>query len=80
MSTKNIPLGQIKTMEVLYPSLLAIKEAVKNGILVNWQNGLYYVKQTFDGDFVVKCTNTPMQELLTENFNLNDFFTEVQKP
>lgn len=58
-----------------YKTFEELKQAVKNGILVNWQNGLYYVKIDFEGDFVIKCTSSPMQEILNDKHNLNDFFT-----
>lgn len=62
-------------MKILYNSLEEIKQAVIDGKLVNWQNGLYFVKLDFEGDFVIKCTSSPMQELLSTNHNVNDFFT-----
>lgn len=58
-----------------YKSFIELKEAVKNGFLVNWQNGQYYVKLDFYGDYVVKCTSNPMQEILSDKFNINDFYT-----
>ncbi len=60
---------------IKYNSIGDVKEAVKNKIAVNYQNGLYFVKQDFEGDFVIKCTSSPMQELLTDNHNIEEFFT-----
>lgn len=60
---------------IKYNNIEQIKEAVKNGVTVNYQNGLYYLKQDFEGDFVIKCTSSPMQELLTDNHNIEEFFT-----
>jgi len=60
-----------------YNNIQEIKEAVLNGTTVNYQNGLYYVKQDFEGDFVIKCTSSPMQELLSNRHNINEFFTRV---
>lgn len=60
----------------LYNSIEAIKEAVKQGETVNWCNGLYIVKIDFEGDFVIKCTNTHAQELLTDLHKPTNFFTK----
>lgn len=64
-------------MKKIYNSFEELKQAVKDGVLVNWQNGLYFVKIDFEGDFLIKCTDTPMQQLLSNEFNLNDFFTNI---
>lgn len=42
---------------IKYDSLTAVYLAIKNGKVVNWQNGNYYVKIDFDGDLVVKPLN-----------------------
>ncbi len=60
---------------IKYNSIQEAKEDVLKGITVNYQNGLYYLKQDFEGDFVIKCTNSPMQELLSDRHNINEFFT-----
>lgn len=62
---------------IKYNSMQQIKEAVKNGVSVNYLNGLYYLKQDFEGDFVIKCNSSPMQELLSDRHNINEFFTKI---
>jgi len=60
---------------IKYNSIQEVKEAVKKGIKVNWLNGLYFVKQDFEGDFVIKCNDTPMQEVLSDRYKVEEFFT-----
>ncbi len=62
-------------MNHLFNSLESIKEAVREGKTVYWCNFLYIVKIDFEGDFVIKCTDTAMQELLSYNHRPIDFFT-----
>ena len=57
-----------------FNSFEELKQAVRDGKTVNYKSVLYYVKIDFEGDFVIKCTDTPMQELLTGEHDLNDFF------
>lgn len=50
----------------MYTSLNEVKEVIKVGITVNWQNGNYIVKIDFYGDLVVKSSNGLGGEILTE--------------
>lgn len=60
----------------IYTSINDVKEAVKRGETVNWCNGLYIVKIDFEGDFIIKCTDTYAQELLTDLHKPTNFFTK----
>lgn len=63
---------------IRYASLSEVKSAINNGVVVNWENGLYTVKIDFDGDLVLKSSNGLGGELLTDKhlsklFTVNDF-------
>ncbi len=63
---------------IKYKSIQEVRTAVKSGLVVNWLTALYVVKIDFEGDYIIKSTSTTGQEILTEQMNPNDFFTNTK--
>jgi hypothetical protein len=56
-----------------FQTLDEVKQAVKNGSAVHWQNTGYSVKIDRDGDFIVVCFNG--SACILRKQNPSDFFT-----
>lgn len=63
---------------IKYNSIEEVKTAVNSGVAVNWLTALYVVKIDFEGDYIIKSTSTAGQELLSDQMNPNDFFTNTK--
>lgn len=66
---------QITTKKFKIMNKQEILENIKNGIKVYWSSLLYVVKFDFEGDLIIKCTDSPMQELFNDS-ELKNCFTK----
>jgi len=62
------------TTKTTYKTLDEIKSAVKSGIVINWQNGGYTVKESKSGDFNIICFNGHCA-YLSNDYKAEDFYS-----
>jgi len=58
-----------------YKTIKEIKAAVRNGVVVNWQNGGYTVKENKSGDFNIICFNGHCT-YLSDDYKADDFYSQ----